>query len=69
MAGVRRTWDKSYYEAKAKERLEMGDDDEKDEKSRTKKAAEKIKEEFMPAPRNAAVRLKATLCPQHVFCA
>eukprot|EP01041_Mallomonas_annulata_P006745 gene6745-13667_t len=47
MAGVRRTWDKTFYEAKAKERLEKGDDiDESIDKRKTTKS---IKEEFTPA--------------------
>ena len=55
MAGVRRTWDRSYYEAKAKDRLEYGDDvDEKSTSSSANKAKKAVKEEFTPAPSGEA---------------
>jgi U4/U6.U5 tri-snRNP component SNU23 len=48
MAGVRRTWDRSYYEAKARDRLEYGDDIDEKNDSATK-AKKAVKEEFKPA--------------------
>lgn len=47
----RRTWDRDYYEAKAKERIEKGDDyqDKEDGPSRRSN-----KEEFQPAAAGAA---------------
>lgn len=52
MAGVRRTWDKQFYEDKAKERLENGDNFEIDKtKISTKKY---LKEEFQSAAEDAA---------------
>lgn len=48
---ARRTWDRDYYEAKAKERLEKGDDfQDKDDGP----ARRSTKEEFQPAPMGAA---------------
>jgi U4/U6.U5 tri-snRNP component SNU23 len=52
MAGVRRTWDKDYYEKIAKERLEQGDSytqEHANEKSKTY-----LKEEFRAADDGAA---------------
>jgi len=51
MAGVRRSWDKDYYEAKAKERLEKGDDI--DDKVSKGKPIKSDKEEFKPAQKDA----------------
>lgn len=49
---ARRTWDNDYYEAKAKERLEKGDDfQDKDDGSVRRNSN---KEEFQPAPTGAA---------------
>ena len=45
---VRRTWDKSYYEKKAKERVEKGDNDEINDKT-TKNNQNILKPEFQPA--------------------
>lgn len=48
----RRTWDRDYYEAKAKERIEKGDDyQEKDEGGPSRRSQ---KEEFQPAAQGAA---------------
>lgn len=47
----RRTWDRDYYEAKAKERLEKGDDYQEKDDGPVRRSA---KEEFMPAPVGAA---------------
>ena len=55
MAGIRRTWDKSYYEAKAKERLELGDDDSESLAAKSKKNINTAKEEFMAADKDAQV--------------
>mmetsp|Transcript_28223 Transcript_28223/g.47483 ORF Transcript_28223/g.47483 Transcript_28223/m.47483 type:complete len:234 (+) Transcript_28223:78-779(+) len=55
MAGVRRTWDKDYYEKKAKERSELGDDYvDKDEVGPAAKARKVMKEEFQQADSGAA---------------
>lgn len=52
MAGVRRTWDKEFYEKRARERSEQGDDfDAGGAASKTKKF---IKEEFKSAEEGAA---------------
>ncbi len=49
---ARRTWDRDYYEAKAKERIEKGDDyQEKDEAGPSRRST---KEEFQPAAPGAA---------------
>mmetsp|Transcript_37429 Transcript_37429/g.38110 ORF Transcript_37429/g.38110 Transcript_37429/m.38110 type:complete len:218 (-) Transcript_37429:56-709(-) len=50
MAGIRRSWDKDYYEAKAKDRIERGEDVEDKSKGKTVKSA---KEEFQPASKGA----------------
>ena len=50
---VRRTWDKSYYEKKAKERVEKGDNDEINDKT-TKNNQNILKPEFQPAEIGAA---------------
>lgn len=48
----RRTWDRDHYEAKAKERIEKGDDyQEKDESGPSRRSH---KEEFQPAAAGAA---------------
>ena len=48
----RRTWDRDYYEAKAKERIEKGDDyQDKDESGPSRRSQ---KEEFQPAAAGAA---------------
>lgn len=48
----RRTWDRDYYEAKAKERIEKGDDyQDKDEGGPSRRSH---KEEFQPAAAGAA---------------
>ena len=47
---ARRTWDRDYYEARAKERIEKGDDfNDNEDTSRLGS-----KEEFQPAPSGAA---------------
>lgn len=48
MAGVRRTWDKDAYEEKARQRVE-GFEEPKD----LKKEKKPVKEEFIPAPKDA----------------
>lgn len=48
---ARRTWDKEYYAAKAKERLEKGDDHDHPEAKDSRRSA---KEEFQEAPSDAA---------------
>lgn len=56
MAGVRRTWDKELYAAKAKKRLESGDDSKNVEEERAAlrlKAAAAIREEFRAADKDA----------------
>lgn len=52
----RRTWDRDYYEAKAKERIEKGDDyQDKDEASSAGGPSRRShKEEFQPAAAGAA---------------
>ena len=50
---VIRTWDKSYYEKKAKERVEKGDNDEINDKT-TKNNQNILKPEFQPAEIGAA---------------
>ncbi len=52
MAGVRRTWDKEYFEKKAKERSEQGG--ELDTDGVASKAKKFIKEEFKSAEKGAA---------------
>ncbi|CAM9658409.1 unnamed protein product, partial [Choristocarpus tenellus] len=47
----RRTWDRDYYEARAKERLEKGDDFEEKESGPARRSK---KEEFQPAESGAA---------------
>ncbi|CAM9820375.1 unnamed protein product [Discosporangium mesarthrocarpum] len=47
----RRTWDRDYYEARAKERLEKGDAFKEKEEGPTRRSK---KEEFQPAAANAA---------------
>jgi U4/U6.U5 tri-snRNP component SNU23 len=47
---VRRTWDKDYYEKKAKERIEQGDAYESDsDKKKVSKKKKELKEEFLSA--------------------
>lgn len=54
MAGnVRKTWDKEYYSAKARERLERGDDED-DEETNATKLKKSTKEEFKHAEEGAA---------------
>ena len=56
----RKTWDKEYYEEKAKERLERGDDSVDEEAARRRAASSSgsssggVKEEFRPAEDGAA---------------
>lgn len=47
----RRTWDRDYYEAKAKERIEKGDDYQDKDDGPSRRSA---KEEFQPAAAGAA---------------
>lgn len=47
----RRTWDRDYYEKKAKERLEKGDDYQEKDDGPLRRST---KEEFQPAPTGAA---------------
>jgi U4/U6.U5 tri-snRNP component SNU23 len=57
MAGARRTWDKEYYAAKAKERLERGEDDEEETKAAKRvpsSSSSTDKQEFQAAPKDAA---------------
>mmetsp|Transcript_13861 Transcript_13861/g.20738 ORF Transcript_13861/g.20738 Transcript_13861/m.20738 type:complete len:105 (-) Transcript_13861:53-367(-) len=55
MAGVRRTWDKEAYEAKAKLRAEQGDDAVSEQKEKKIVALdEQVKEEFQPANKDSA---------------
>ena len=54
MAGIRRTWDKTFYEQKAKERAEQGEDayGSASSSSSSRKGTsslDEIKEEFVPA--------------------
>lgn len=64
MAGLRKTWDKAEYEAKAVARLERGDDIEDDRaKLKRKRAPEEAKEEF----RMAAPGLKLKICCCHTI--
>lgn len=63
----RRTWDRDYYEAKAKERIEKGDDYEDKEDGPSRRSA---KEEFQPATMGAAgpagsARAYLKVRPQH----
>lgn len=51
MAGLRRTWDKDYYEAKAKERIEFGEDS--NEKSESFSKTTTAKQEFQRADEDA----------------
>jgi U4/U6.U5 tri-snRNP component SNU23 len=52
MAGVRRTWDKSYYESKAKERIANGDEIVVQPGAVSTKTS--LKEEFKAASKDAA---------------
>lgn len=56
MAGIRRTWDKELYAAKAKERLEKGDEDDTvlSLSNKPKQPANTVREEFQPAADGAA---------------
>ena len=58
MAGVRRTWDKDYYEQKARERAEKGEDYDKIETEPQVK--KNVKEEFRPAEEGAAGPMGST---------
>ena len=56
MAGIRRTWDKEFYEQKAKERAEQGEDvygsassSSSSSNRKGTSSSEEIKEEFVPA--------------------
>lgn len=48
---ARRTWDREYYQAKAKERLEKGDDYQEKDEGPVRRSN---KEEFQPAAAGAA---------------
>lgn len=50
MAGIRRTWDKELYAAKARERLERGDNEDNETVKTTKQS---LKEEFKAADKDA----------------
>lgn len=49
----RKTWDKEFYEKKAKERIEQGDDDEKGKPQAQRVITSSTKEEFVPASAGA----------------
>jgi U4/U6.U5 tri-snRNP component SNU23 len=53
MAGVRRTWDKDFYEKKARDRAEQGDDYD-DGEGPAAKSRKVMKEEFKAADGGAA---------------
>lgn len=54
MAGVRRTWDKDFYEKRARERAEQGDDYVDNDGGNAAKARKLVKEEFKAAEEGAA---------------
>ena len=54
MAGVRRTWDKDFYEKRARERSEQGDDYDSNETGNAAKNRKLMKEEFKAAEDGAA---------------
>jgi U4/U6.U5 tri-snRNP component SNU23 len=55
MAGIRRTWDKSLYEQRARDRLEKGDDFiESSTGNRANRANQALREEFKAAESNAS---------------
>lgn len=55
MSGVRRTWDKEFYEKKARERAEQGDDyDDNGDGGNAAKSRKLMKEEFKAADGGAA---------------
>ena len=54
MAGVRRTWDKEFYEKKARERAEQGDDYDDGDNGKAAKSRKLMKEEFKDADEEAA---------------
>lgn len=53
MAGIRRTWDKALYEAKAKDRLERGDGDVEQRSAQSTTKSSGSKEEFKRAEDDA----------------
>ena len=51
---MRRTWDKDYYEQKAKERYEAGDDNNQHSSKQSSSTKTQTKEEFIAASREEA---------------
>ena len=64
MSGIRRTWDKEFFEKKAKDRAEHGDEYVDGDESNRAKQRRIMKEEFMKADDAAA----GTKAPSHFIC-